>query len=105
MEEFMKQAFQELPKYIDPIYTLLFIFLSYTITNNFGSLLQKVTKFEWRTSYTVFTIATLLAVPFLIWTDSNWIKILFSYAAGTTLYEIAFKFIGKKIEDAVKKDN
>lgn len=99
MEEFMIESWTKIVQYVDVVYMLTFIFLSYTITKYFGTLLQKLTKFEWRTAYTVFIIATLTAIPFIIWTDTGWVKVLFSYAAGTSLYEIAFKFIGNKLKN------
>lgn len=97
MEQFMIETWPQIAQYIDAVYMLTFILLSYAITKTFGRLLQKITKFTWKTAYTVMALATIIAVPFLLWTDTNWVKILFSYAAGTTLYEIVFKFIGNKV--------
>jgi hypothetical protein len=99
MEELMKELWSQFSQYIYAPYLLTFIFLSYTVTRAFGKLLQKITKFEWKTVYTVLVIATVTAIPFIIWTDVSWIKILFTYSAGTTLYEIAFKFIGVKTKE------
>lgn len=92
----MEKAWVEMIQYIDVAYLVAFVFLSYTITKAFGKLLQKITKFEWKTVFTVLILATLIAIPFIIWTDTSWIKILVTYAVGTTLYQTAFKYIGNK---------
>lgn len=100
MEEILKENWKLLMEYIDPIYLGVFILLSFTIKNAFGSALTKATKRKWKPVYTVLIMATVLAVPFILYTDSTWINILVSYAVGTSMYEIVlariFSFFGKK---------
>jgi hypothetical protein len=62
----------------------------------FGELLQKITKFHWRSVYSVLIIATVTAVPFLLWVEgTTWVKVLFSYALGTSLHELLFRYLEK----------
>jgi hypothetical protein len=37
-----------------------------------------------------------VAIPFLIWSEETWVKILFTYALGTSLHELIFKWIDGK---------
>ena len=83
-------------QFITVPYIAIFILLSYVIKKHFGELLSEVTKTKWKTSYTVLVIGILLAIPFLIFTDEGWQKIGLSYTLGTSLYEIAFRWIEKK---------
>jgi hypothetical protein len=62
----------------------------------FAAMLQKITKFDWKNVYSVLIIATLVAIPFLIWGEEvSWVKITFSYAIGTSLHELIFNYIEK----------
>ncbi len=92
----------QVAEYINVPYLLIFILLSYFVKKYFGKLLQKVTKFNWLSVYTVLVLATLVAIPFLLWTESPWVEILFSYALGTTLHELIFHWI-EKLWKKVKK--
>lgn len=102
MEEFFKTEvvaqLKELLKLMDWIYFFVFILLSWTIKKTFGTnIKRKVTK--WKTQYTVLIIATILAIPFVVYTESTWLNILISYAVGTSFYEL----ILKSIETGIKK--
>ncbi len=91
----MNEIWNQIAQYISVPYMLTFILVAYFVKRYFGELLQKITKFEWKTVYTVLILATILAVPFLLWTEASWVQILFSYAVGTSLHELIFKYIEK----------
>lgn len=93
--EWLDQIWAQLADYISIPYLLIFILLSYFIKKYFGQFLQKITKFTWLPVYTVLILATLVAVPFLIWSEISWVEILFSYALGTTLHELIFFWLEK----------
>lgn len=93
--EWMEQIWSQIANYISVPYLLTFMLLAYMVKSNFGKGLQVITKFDWKPAYTVLIIATLVAIPFLIWSDEGWVKLLFSYAAGTSLHELIFKYIEK----------
>lgn len=88
--------YAQISVYISIPYLLIFMFLSYMVKKHFNHLLEKITRFEWKTVYTVLFIATLTAVPFLFWSDEGWMKIAVSYSVGTSLYELVFEFLEKK---------
>ena len=94
--DFMNQAWEQVALYINVPYLLIFIMLSYMVKRYFGELLQKITKFHWRSVYSVLIIATVTAVPFLLWVEgTTWVKVLFSYALGTSLHELLFRYLEK----------
>ena len=95
----MEQIYEGLIAYIDICYLFTFIFLSYMVKKQFGELLSKVTKKKWRPVYTVLILATLVAIPFLLFTDTEWQKIGLTYALGTSLYETIFARIENKSKD------
>jgi len=88
----------EVSQKIDGTYLCTFMLLSYLVKKNFGDLLQKITRFNWKPVYAVLILATILAVPFLLWTETTWIKILVTYTIGTSLHETIFEFVEKKIK-------
>lgn len=88
----LNEICEQIVLYVNIPYLLTFVLLSYFVKKQFGGLLQKITKFDWKTVYTVLIIATITAIPFLIF-EGGWVKILFSYALGTTLHELIFKHI------------
>lgn len=96
--DWFKEIWNQVSVYINIPYLLIFVLLSYFVKHYFGELLQKITKFEWKCVYTVLIIATIFAVPFLIWTETSWVQIIFSYALGTTLHELIFNHIERLFE-------
>jgi len=93
--DWINQIWSQVAEYISVPYLLIFIMLSFFIKRYFGAFLQRITKFEWKTVFTVLIIATVVSVPFFIFTDIDWVKIVFSYALGTSLHELIFKYIEK----------
>lgn len=87
---------------IDVCYLFTFVFLAYLVKKEFGVWLNKITKFEWIPVYTVLIIATLTAVPFMIFTDITFSKVMLSYALGTSLHETIFTLVEDKVN---KKSN
>lgn len=84
-------------------YLLLFMLVSYLIKKYLEAWLNKITGMKWKTVYTVFFIATAFAVPFLLWipgpvdTIPNWVKVVITYCVGTSLHELFFVWLEKKI--------
>ena len=93
--EWLDQLWQTIVNYIDGIYLLSFMLLAYLVKRYFQVWLTQVLKFEVKTVFIVLVIATLTAVPFLLF-GSEWQKILFSYTLGTSLHELIFKWIEDK---------
>jgi len=94
--EWLDKIWGQLDTYLSIPYLLMFMLLSYLVKKYFGTLLQKITKFQWKTVYTVLIIATLLAVPFLVFSEEGWMKIFITYAVGTSLHELIFGWLEKK---------
>ena len=74
---------------------LSFILVSYLLKTYLEGFLQVITNQKWKTVYTVLIIATLIGIPFVIVEGVGWVEILFSYALGTSLHELIFKWIEK----------
>ena len=89
------EIIDQIRQYISIPYFFSFILLSYLVKRYLEALLEGITRFEWRTVYTVLFLGTILAVPFLIWSKATWVQVLFSYALGTSLHELIFRYIEK----------
>ena len=75
-------------------YLLIFIMLSYLVKNAFGDLIRQLIP-KWKTVYTVLVLATLIGIPYAIFTDVTWVQIAVTYALGTSFHEL---ILGKVIE-------
>ena len=84
-------------------YLILFMLLSYLVKTYLGELLQKITKFEWKTAYTVLIIAAVLAVPYAIVEEKSWLPMLITYTVGTSFHEILLKYLIEGLTDMFKK--
>ena len=91
----MNGVWAQVAQYISIPYFLTFVLLAFAGNRYFGKFLQRVTKFNWQPVYAVLIMATILAVPFLIWTQTGWVQVIFSYAPGFALHELIFKYISK----------
>ena len=91
-------AWQQIGMYVHVPYLLTFMLLAYLIKEYCSNLLAKIFKREIKTVFIVFIIATILAVLFLVFEGVEWQKILFSYTLGTSLHELIFKWLEKKIK-------
>jgi len=98
--EWFENAWNGISQYVNIPYLVIFMSLSYMIKKHFLQLLNKITGLQWKTVYIVLIIATIVGIPFLIWDDTTWNKLLFSYTIGTSLHELFFKWIEKKITEA-----
>lgn len=96
MQEFLDLIWSNISEYISIPYLIVFMMLSYLVKKNFHDLLNKITNMKWKSVYTVLIIATVLAVPFILWTDTTWEKVLVTYAIGTSLHELLFGWIEDK---------
>lgn len=95
--EWIESLLSQIEMYISVSYLLIFMFLSYFVKRYFGDLLQMITKFEWKTVYSVLILATLVGILFLIFTDEGLIRIVITYCVGTSVHELFFKLIEEKI--------
>ena len=94
--EWLDQIWQSVSLYVSIPYLLIFMFLSYLVKRYFGEWLSLITKTKWKTVYSVLIIATIVAIPFFIFTKETWVNILFSYAIGTSLHELLFNWLEDK---------
>jgi hypothetical protein len=101
--EWIELVWNEITIYISVPYLLTFILLSYLVKRYFEIFLTALTRVRWKTVYTVLIIATLTAVPFLLWTEIEWTEIVFSYVLGTSFHELLLGFIEKMFIKKVKK--
>jgi len=97
IENILKPFLENIGNYIDPLYLVTFMLLAYLGKNAFTDLLDSITKITWKPVYTVIIIAGLVAIPFAV-TGTAWDKLLFTYALGTSLHEVAFQQIEKWIK-------
>ena len=100
--EWLDSVWAQIASYVDVPYIIIFMLLSYIVKKSFGDILQKITKFNWLPVYTVLIIATIVAIPFLIWSRETWVNIAFSYALGTSLHELIFQWIENKFKTGDK---
>ena len=83
-------------------YLILFMLVSYLAKKYLESFLQKITNMRWKTVYSVFIIASLLAVPFSFMPEVDhtlpvWVKTAISYCVGTSMHELFFSWVEKKV--------
>ena len=97
--EWLDQIWGQIIEYICIPYLLIFMLLSYFIKTYMGDWLMAITNMKWKTVYTVLILATITGIPFVLFTEYSWAQILFSYALGTSLHELIFKWL----EDKFKK--
>jgi|GEM_PF-1854004 len=102
MENLFEQIWQTLIQYISVSYLIIFMMLSYLIKRHFGDFLTRIFGIKFKTVYVVLIIATLVGIPFIIWGDESFIKIMITYTLGTSLHETIFAFIEKKIRQDEK---
>jgi len=93
--EWLDQIWQQLSAYIDVSYLLSFMLLAYLVKRYFQGFILNKWKQEIKSVFIVLVIATIVAIPFLVFGD-GWQKIIFSYALGTSLHELIFSFIEDK---------
>lgn len=93
----LEEIWKQLSSVICVEYMIIFMLLSYLIKRYFEFIIFRITGTKWKTVYTVLIIATSVAIPFIIWSDVGWIKIAVSYTVGTSLHELIFRWIEKKI--------
>jgi len=90
------QIWQQLSGYIDIPYLLSFMLLACLVKRYFQGFILKKWKQEIKSVFIVLVIATIVAIPFLVFGE-EWQKVLFSYALGTSLHELIIGFIEDKL--------
>jgi len=89
--DWIEIVWKQVSLYVCVPYLLIFMLLSYLIKRNFRDVLDMITGQRWRTVYTVLIIATVTAVPFLLFSEYGWVQIFFTYS----LHELIFGWIEK----------
>jgi hypothetical protein len=90
--DFLNQIWSEVGNYIEPVYLLIIMLLGYLVKQYFNDAMKKV--FKWyKMVYAVLAIATVVGVFFVIFTETTWVKILFTYALATSLHELLFRYL------------
>jgi hypothetical protein len=97
MESILDAVWNQVTQYLSVQYILVVIFVSYLIKKNFSQLLSSITGTRWRPVYSVLLIATVIAIPFMLFTDEPWIRMLVSYSFATSLYETIFEWIENRL--------
>jgi len=95
--EWAEKIWEQVDLYISIPYLAVFMLLSYSVKKYFGEMLQKITRFDWKTVYTVLALATLVAIPFVIFSDESFVSLVITYCVGTSAHELIFNKIEKKI--------
>ena len=95
MESTLGTGLGDLANFIVWPYLLIFIMLAYLVKNAFGDLIRKVVP-AWKTVYTVLILATLIGIPYAIFTEVTWVQIAITYALGTSFHELILDAIVKK---------
>lgn len=98
MEPTLGTGLGDLAAFIVWPYLLIFIMLSYLVKNAFGDMIRKLIP-AWKTVYTVLILATLLGIPYAIFTDVTWTQVAITYALGTSFHEL---ILGKVVEGVTK---
>ena len=95
--DWVEKIWEQVDLYVSIPYLAVFMLLSYFIKKYFGGMLQKITRFDWKTVYTVLALATLVAIPFVIFSDESFVSLVITYCVGTSAHELIFNKIEKKI--------
>lgn len=78
-------------------YLISFMFLSYLVKKYVQKWLTTFTRIKWKLVYTVLLLAAIISIPFLLFTDYGWEKILVTYTIGTSLHELFFTWVEKQL--------
>ena len=97
MEPTLGTQIGDLSAFIVWPYLLIFVMLSYLVKKTFGDILQKIARFKWKPVFTVLIIATIVGIPYGIFSEVTWIQILVTYTLGTSFHELILEYIVKGI--------
>lgn len=100
--EWFDLVWGQIAVYVDVQYLIVFMLLAYMAKKYFEQALFLLTNKQWKTVYTVLVIAAITAIPFLVFGDTGWEQVLFSFTLGTSLHELVFKRIEKLFTDEDK---
>lgn len=95
METSFAQILDQVMNYVDPAYLLTFMLLAYAFKRYFLGLAQKLIP-GIRMVYIVFILALLVAIPFYFFGVPVRL-LLITYAVGTSLHELLFQWIEKRL--------
>jgi hypothetical protein len=97
--EWFSVIWSQISVYVDVEYLVVFMLLAYMAKKYFEQALFLLTNMQWKTVYTVLVIATITAIPFLVFGSTRWEQVLFSFTLGTSLHELIFKRIERIFRD------
>lgn len=94
-------------QYIELPYLVLFVFLTYGLKDLFVSLVRGIIGMQVPIKYVVFYIATALALPYwyiadMVESPTNPMKLLVTYAVGTSLYDMILDGLISRIGTWIK---
>lgn len=92
--ELFEKLWESINIYIDVPYLFTFMLAGYCVKKYFGPLLKSK---MFKIVYVVLILAAVLAVPYVLLGYTGWREALFTYTLGTSLHELFFKFIEKKL--------
>ncbi len=92
----IETIFNSVQQYIDMYYLLTFMFVGYFAKRYLQKGINSILNKKVELVYIVLLLGILLAIPYVI-TGTSWQKLLFSYTFGTSLHEVFFSYIEKKI--------
>ena len=99
---FLEQLWMQVTVYINIAYLFSFMLLAYFIKRYFQEWLNSLFKKEFKSVFVVLILATLMAIPYLLFFEADWQKILLSYAVGTSLHELIFNWLEDKFNPKPK---
>lgn len=98
----MEQLYAFVEHYIHLPYLVVFVLLTYALRDLVCALLSGLFRRNVPTKYAVFIFATFVAIPFWFYTDP--IRLLVTYAVGTSFYELIIQSLERSIKKKFGKD-
>lgn len=98
MDTVFDNILPEIQKYINVPYLLTFMLLSYMFKTYLKASLSRIFGNPVKTVNIVLVIAAVIAAPYFYIGQVGWEKLLFTYALGTSLHELVFSWIEKRMK-------
>jgi len=95
--DWLETIYSQITTYIEIPYLLILVLISYLIKKEFEDFLSLITGHRWRTVYTVLIISTLTGIAYYFAEEVTVMKLFVTYAVGTSLHDLIFRWLEKKI--------
>ena len=99
----MENVFIQFSSYINVFYLATFMLLGYIVKKYLQDVFCIVFNKQIKFVFIILILAALVSIPFLL-AGETWQKVLLSYAVGTSLHEVVFTFLEKKIKKVLEED-